>query len=335
MPYEFDHATVCPSCPWGTCIEDRRVNRVRGRQTEFRVRQSIAMGCTFENFVPGSDNDPEPGRTFDEYLTQFRGNAMKAGAVLFGAPFAVSGSAFAKVEGDVFELMEAAALWNALSVWNRFMDTGRWDSRVFTQPDGAVPTPSRKAAALKLPRGYNPTALFKPEVRARIEAHNEALRLRGMELGLSSPDIVGIRLPDPLPAGLEIFLNPLDDMGDANRATLEGAYQSLVGTLDARAFLFAIAVKRTTRSDRLYQPLFEANVLKYLVEEVLRGAAFRFYVHMGSMEGADVEGRYNAASLLSLIRGGEPTRAVDRIYRAVKPVETVQTILNDLRLFPL
>jgi hypothetical protein len=27
-------------------------------------------------------------------------------------------------------------------------------------------------------------------------------------------------------------------------------------------------VKRTTRSDRLYQPLFEANALKYLIEEV-------------------------------------------------------------------
>ena len=31
------------------------------------------------------------------------------------------------------------------------------------------------------------------------------------------------------------------------------------------------SVPATTRSDRLYQPLFEANVLKYLVEEVLKG----------------------------------------------------------------
>lgn len=336
MPYRFDdQALACQGCTLGTCIEDRRTNRVRNRDTQFRFRQSTALGCTFDGFVPGTDNDPDPDRPFDGYLGQLRANAMAAGHILFGDGFEVSKSALAKVEGDAFELIEAAAIWNALACWNSYMDTGLWRSHVFQAPAGAVPTPSRKVAAIKLPRGYDPTNLFRPEVRGSIAAHTQALALRGMELGLSSPDIVGIRLPNPLPEQLALFLRPLDNFADANRLLLENAYQQLVGTLDGRQFLFAIAVKRTTRSDRLYQPLFESNVLKYLVEVVLRGAAFRFSVHMGSFEGADVVARYNAASLISLMRGGEPTKAIDHVHLATHPRATAQAVLNDLPLFPL
>jgi hypothetical protein len=121
----------------------------------------------------------------------------------------------------------------------------------------------------------------------------------------------------------------------AGQELIEDAHHAVEGTLGGSDFLFAIAVKRTTRSDRLYQPLFEANVLKYLVGEVLRGSVFRFSVHMGSFEGADVAGRYNAAALTSLLRGGQPSRAVDFVYHAVSPRETAQTVLNDLPYFPL
>ncbi|MBN9051563.1 MAG: Cfr10I/Bse634I family restriction endonuclease [Rhizobiales bacterium] len=311
------------------------MNRVRGRNTDFRLKQSVAMQCTFGDFMPGTDNDPDPTRTFGEYLGQFRSNAHGALSVLYGAGFAFSGSALAKVEGDVFELMEAGAIWNAFAAWNKFMDGLPWPSKVFTTPNGTVATPSRKAAILKLPRGYDTTRLFKSEVRTRIQAHEQALKLRGMELGLSSPDIVGIRIPDPMPPEFAPFLDPLPNLGEQARLILEKTHEKLEGTLEGRSFLFAIAVKRTTRSDRLYQPLFEANVLKYLIEEVLRGAAFRFHVHMGSFEGADVEGHYNAASLVSLMRGGEPTKAVTSTYLAERPVECAQTILNDLPLFPL
>jgi hypothetical protein len=311
------------------------VNRVRGRNTDFRLKQSVAMQCTFGDFMPGTDNDPDPTRTFGEYLGQFRSNSHGALSVLFGPTFVFSGSALAKVEGDVFELMEAGAIWNAFAAWNNFMNGQPWPSKVFTIPNSTVATPSRKAAILKLPRGYDTTRLFKSEVRTRIQAHEQALKLRGMELGLSSPDIVGIRIPDPMPAEFAPFLNPLPNLGEQARLTLEKTHEKLEGTLEGRSFLFAIAVKRTTRSDRLYQPLFEANVLKYLIEEVLRGAAFRFHVHMGSFEGADVEGHYNAASLVSLMRGGEPTKAVTSTYLAERPSECAQTILNDLPLFPL
>jgi hypothetical protein len=335
MPYQFDPSIVCPECPHGVCIEDRRVNRVRGRSTEFRFKQTVAMTCTFGDFMPGTDNDPDPSRTFDEYLDQFRANALAAGKVLFGSEFNLQGPALAKVEGDVFELMEVGAIWNALVAWNRLMDGHPWPSVVFNVPTGTVPTPSRKAAVLKLPRGYDTTKLFKPEIRGRIQAHEAALKLQGMELGLSSPDIVGIRIPDPMADEFAPFLESLPNLGDGAREIIEATYQGLEGKLEGRSLLFAVAVKRTTRSDRLYQPLFEANVLKYLIEEVLRGSAFRFHVHMGSFEGADVAGRYNAASLVSLMRGGAPQKAVTSTYRAERPRDAAQVILDDLPLFPL
>lgn len=335
MPFIFDQNTMCPECPFGVCIEDRRANPVRGRTTKFRLKQNTAMHCTFGEFAPGGDNDPDPTRTFDQYLAQFRANAAKAGEILFGTDFDMQPGALAKVEGDVFELIEAAVLWNALATWNQFMDSGTWDSTVFTCPEGAVATPTRRIAALTLPRGYDTTKLFREDVRREVLAFEASMERRGMKLGLSSPDIVGIRLPNPLPPELQPFIEPLNDLTEPNRALLETAYQKLEGTLEGRSFLFALAVKRTTRSDRLYQPLFEANILKFLIEVVLRGAAFRFYVHMGSLEGANVEGHYKAASLISLMRGGEPTKAVDGIFHAETPTGAAQAVLNDLTLFPL
>ena len=334
MPFIFDQTVGCPACPYGQCIEDRRNNPIRNRTTRFRLKQSTAMACTFSEFIPGTDVDPDPGRNFDEYLTRLRANALEAGRILFGAECRIEGPALAKVEGDVYELLEAAALWSAFAVWNECMDGGKWNSVAFTLPPGSVSTPSRRAAAVKLPRGYDATRLFKANVRNNILAHEAALRLRGMELGLSAPDIVGLRIPDPITEPYRQFLQPLTDLGERSRERLESAHRDLEGTLDGHSFLFAIAVKRTTRSDRLYQPLFEANVLKYLIGVVLNGAAFRFYVHLGSFEGADVEQHYKAASLVSLLRGGEPVRAIDGLLEVAGPRQAAQAILNDLPLFP-
>jgi hypothetical protein len=335
MPFVFNAAEVCPNCPFGRCIEDRRVNRVRGRNTSFRFRQKVALYCTFDSFVPGTDSDPEPGRDFKTYMDQFQKNASNAGQHLFGGDFDMKGSAIAKVGGDVFELLEAAAIWNAMAVWNRFMDTGEWPSSVFTMPSGAVATPRRRVAVVKLPRGYDTTKLFRSSVRADIAAHERALREHDMELGLSSPDIVGVRIPDPIPNSYAPFLVALMDLGESSLELLETAHQRIEGTLDQSSFLFAIAVKASTRSDRLYQPLFESNVLKYLIGRVLRGSTFRFHTHAGSFEGADIVGHYKAASLISLMQGGAPARAVDRLYLSERPRDVAQMMLDELVMFPL
>lgn len=336
MPYVADPVSDCANCVYGDCIEDRRVNRVRHRSTDFRLKQSTILGCTFDSFVPGCDQDPSPDRTFDQYIGQMRLNFMGAGNSKFpGGAFKMATSAMAKVEGDVFELLEAATLWNASAAWNRFMDSGLWTSQSFSRPVASIATPTRKIAIVKLPRGYDATKLFKPEVRATIQAFEQAMVLNDVTLGLSSPDIVGVRLPHPLPPELQHFCDDVPILATANVEKLENAYRSLEGKLDSSAFLLAIAIKRTTRSDRLYQPLYEATVLKFLIEYVLRGAAFRFYVHLGSYEGANVVKAYKSALLTSLIRGGTTARAVDQLYLAQTPRATAQSILDDLPRFPI
>lgn len=335
MPFIADPLVDCAACQLGGCLEDRRVNKVKNRITEFRLRQSTIVACTFSSFVPGCGSDPSPDRSFDEYIGQMRANSTGAGLAKFGDGFGLAVSATAKVEGDVFELLEAAALWNAAAAWNRFMDGGDWSSTSFTMPVSSVATPARKIAIVKLPRGYDAIRLFKPEVRATIQAFEHAMQLADTTLGLSSPDIVGVRLPHPLPPELGCFLEDLADLGMTNLDALERAHSLLEGKLDSSAFLLAIAVKRTTRSDRLYQPLYEATVLKFLIEYVLRGAAFRFYAHLGSYEGANVIKAYKSGLLTSLIRGGMSQRAVDQLYHAVSPRATAQSILNDLPRFPI
>ena len=91
MPFQFDHAQQCPTCPFGVCIEDRRANPVPGRKTKFRLRQAVALNCTFEEFLPGSPGDDDPTRPFADYLRQFTVNARAAGAHLFGDEFVISG----------------------------------------------------------------------------------------------------------------------------------------------------------------------------------------------------------------------------------------------------
>jgi hypothetical protein len=153
MPFAFDHSEICPSCPYGLCFEDLRDHPVRGRTTKFRLSQEHAMNCTFDAFIPGTETDPDPTRSFSEYLSKFRENVLQAGRLLKGSKFDLTGSAIAKVEGDILELLEAAALWNACAAWNRFMDSNVWSSTTFVSPEGAIATPSRKVAIIKLPRG--------------------------------------------------------------------------------------------------------------------------------------------------------------------------------------
>ena len=293
------------------------------------------MDCAFESFVPSGDSDPDTSRPFSAYRDQAKTNLLAAGKIIHGDDFVMTTQQKGKVDGDFFELLEAAALWNAVAAWNQYMDTGKWSSNTFSCPDGAIATPNRKIAVVKLPRGYDSTRLFNTATLKDFRAFEHSLTMHGMELKLSSPDIVGIRIPNPMPPTFLPFLHQIQNLRSSNREMLETAYRYIEGSLDARSFLFAIAVKTSTRSDRLYQPLFEANVLKFIIGYVLKGGAFKFHVHMESFDGANVEERYKAASLTALMLGGAPSKAIDVVYQAVRPVETAQMGLNDFTLFPI
>lgn len=340
-PHPNAQSSHCPNCHRaGTgCMQDLRGAPVRGRTTTFRIAQAHLIGCAFDDFVPGCEGDPDPNRTFAYYRNQARENLLAAATLNFPAsagfaafqPSNVQGQAWGKVDGDMYEILEAAALWNAAAAWNEYMATGAWPATsTFAKPANAIATPMRRVAIVKLPRGYDSTRLLTPAARATYEAFQQSLSSHDMQLRLSSPDIVGLRIPDHAPSGYDQFLRPMANLGPANLSALEKAHLDIEGTIEGRNFLFAIAVKTTTRSDRLYQPLFEANVLKFIIGYVLRGSMLRFHVHMESFEGANVAGAYKAASLYSLMQGGNFARAVDHLYKAEKPRDTAQAILDTL-----
>lgn len=326
--------TACHSAGKG-CLVDARGGGIRGRKTEFQITQRRVMDCAFEEFVPGTDGDPDPSRSFKTYRTQSVANTDRAGHVIWPDAFHLTEAQKAKVDGDIYESMEASALWNAAAAWNTLMDTGLWPSTVFTAPANAVPTPARKVAIVKMARGADTTKLLNEKARAEYKAFDVALQTKGMELKLSTPDILGLRIPDPMPDGFKPFLTPLKNLSYSYQEALETAWQGIQGTLEGRHFLFAIAVKTSTRSDRLYQALFEANVLKYILGYVLRGPAIRFHAHLETFASADVLGRYKAASMTSLLAGGIPAKAIDDTYLAISLRETAQRILDELPSFPL
>ncbi|MFN7927011.1 MAG: Cfr10I/Bse634I family restriction endonuclease [Blastocatellia bacterium] len=327
MPYTFDPA-ICEACPFGYCFEDRRNNPVSGRKTKFRVLQRNAISCTFQSIVPGSLRDSSTSLTFDDYLRQFALNVKQAGHKFLGEVFTLEGSALAKVEGDVLEILEGSLLWNAAVTWNRFMASGSWESQVLRCPEHLKPDSLQQIAIVKLPRGYDATQLFSREARLQISELEQRLSKNGQHLKLSAPDFVGVRIPATTVEA--VFSTPIENLHTANVATLEQAYRILEGRISAGDLLFALAVKRTMRSDRLYQPLYEANVLKFLVQGILKQPGFRFYAHAVSIEGADVQGHYHAPSIFSLMNGEAPHRAIDRLFVTNIPSELGQAILNEL-----
>ena len=344
MPFQFPpdpdpkgQTIACAACHASGmgCLIDVRGGGIKGRNTEFQLKQAKVMDCAFDAFVPGADGDPNPARPYAEYRKQAYANVERAGEIIWPAAFQLSAGQKGKVDGDVYEMMEAAALWNAVACWNDFMNTGKWSSSVFKQPVAAIPSPARKVAIVKMARGADTTKLLNEKARSEYRAFEVALQQKGMELRLSTPDILGLRIPEPMPPGFQQFMTPLSDLSYASQQRLELAWVGIQDTLEGRHFLFAIAVKTSTRSDQLYQALFEANVLKYILGYVLRGPAIKFYAHLETFANADVVGRYRAASMTSLLAGGTPNKAIDETYQALSPRDTAQRILDDLPGFPL
>ena len=332
MSFFFD-SDKCAHCKYDHCLEERRHPLDDDRQAAFLFKQQVALACTFDNFIPGSEQDPQPDRQYFVYLQQFRTNILNAGRYLFGDDFNLNPNATAKLEDDIFKALEAAALWNAAATWNNFMDSGEWHSLTLQRPSGALARPENKIAIIRLPEDYDASLLFDPGTRADIGSFEHALNSKDMTLKLSCPDIVGIRLKPSTPDRLSIFHQKVDSFSAENIKLFENAYKSLEGSVSGNEFLFAIAVKKTVSNHRQYQPLFEANVLKFLAREILHSNAFRFNVHVGSSEAASVEESYKVASLHSLLKGSEPQRAVDRLHRSLSPLSTAQATLEDFPLF--
>jgi hypothetical protein len=274
-------------------IEDRRSNPVNGRTTAFRIQQTNAIAETY------SDLNTTFCDSYDSLLACLRDTITSEGSRLFGQSFRVEKSAIGKVEGDAYELLTAAHLWNHMS-------------------EGPF-------IPLKLPRGFDFTQLLRDEHRQELQDENARLRTAGLDpLALSTPDIVGVNRFGSAPS------SKIDNLSLRSQLEIEGAYRAYLGRLSPDDVRFAVAIKRSIRSDRLYQPIYEAEAMKFLLGMLGSCGQLDFIVQLGSYDGANVVKHFGAPSMVSLARGIRE-KAVDHVYCPRSPQETCAEL--DSRLY--
>jgi hypothetical protein len=144
-------------------------------------------------------------------------------------------------------------------------------------------------------------------VRSQLEQH-------GLLLPTSTPDIVVTVLPEDRRRSREFFAE-LPDLTHQSQDLLRAAYGSLEDRVEPGEIILAIALKKSLRSDRLYQPLYEANIMQLLLEGKLGAPQVDFEVHTLESAGTAAHDTYRAASLGAVATADDnPHRAVRELY---------------------
>lgn len=327
MPYQFSPVTTTALPVEQRCLQDLRLAPVRRRPTQFRLLQQNMLAYTFDKFVPGFASSPVINDTpFVEVIKRPISNADAEGALLFGADYYVSDNAKRKVGGDIFEVVTHAILWNTAARWNTYMSGAPWNTQPRFPRPTVKPDPARQIAVVNLPRGYDWVKLLVPEAQQSINDIRDNLGTRhDLALPTSTPDIAVVVLPetereDPSWRG------ELPNLTTPQQTILRNAHLRLADRIEPGELIFALAVKSSLRSDRLYQPLYEANVMQLLLEGFLGAPRVEFEVQTLSLEGTAAIEIYRAASLYavaveqqSLTPGVEvDPAAVSAMHRAVR-----------------
>ena len=313
MSFRFSAEETRALAPSAMCIEDRRNNPVHNRKTRFRLMQQNILAYTYP-FAPGF---AEPGINtlpFDELISQALLNATLEGQLRFGSDFEVNSNATAKVAGDIFEKVEALVHWNAAARWNEYMVSGTWQNSPRYPRPTTSPDPNRQVVVLNLPRRYDWVRLLTRDRQADVEALRAELLVHDLTMPTSTPDLLVVRTPDHLLSST-LFRTELPSMDKKSQLVLDRAYVEVENSVPADAYLLAIAVKRSLRSDRLYQPLYEANVMQLILEGQLGAEQVDFEVHTLESVGTRAAHTYSAASLgLVASSHAKPHRAVRDLY---------------------
>ena len=330
MPFAFDPGLSATLKPELVPIEDRRNDPVRGRPTKFRLAQANMMAYTFPDFVPGFAPGGINRLPFPKLLGRPLENAVDYGMQMYGQMFEVSGNQTAKVAGDIFQEVEAATLHNAATYWNRYMAGEPWAlSPRFARPQ-VQPSLSRQVAVASLPRRYDWVRLLTPAARSAIDAVRSELAQQDLLLPTSTPDVIVVVLPIEAQFAPE-FKNPLPDLGHLSQATLHLLHQHLEGHITAGEIILAIAMKKSLRSDRLYQPLYEANIMQLLLEGKLGAPRVDFEVHTLESAGTGAIDTYRAASLAAVAtEHSKPHRAIRDLYEPPNADELIRRFLDFL-----
>ena len=277
MPFVFSAQATERLDPAERCIEDRRDNPVPGRRTKFRLLQQNILAYTFP-FIPGFAAPGVNSLSFPALVQRALDNAVAEGRLLYGRDFEVESNALAKVAGDIFEKLEAAVHWTAAARWNRYMVQGEWLPTPRYPRPALPPSVSRQVAVLSLPRNYDWVRLLTQEARDSVGQLRAELAEHGLSLPTSTPDILVVVLPEQYRDDPR-FQTELPSMNRDSQQSLDHAYRDFDGRIPPGGFILAIALKKSLRSDRLYQPLYEANIMQLLLEGRLSAPQVDFEVH--------------------------------------------------------
>lgn len=309
-------------------VEDLRNSPIARRSTKFRLMQQNILAYTFDEVVPGWTSPGLNSMPFKEVVDQGILNAREEGLHAYQGDFDINSNAVAKVTGDIYEVLTSAVMWNAAAAWNEYMWGGSWPSSPRYARPKVGRSPRRMVTVLNLPRRYDWVRLLDKLSKERIKAIRDELAERELSMPTSTPDMAVIVLPeserdDP------IWRTPIPHLSPENQTILRDAHKRVAGKVQPGEIILAIALKSSLRSDRLYQPLYEANVMQLLLEGYLGAPRVEFEVHALTAEGTGAVDIYRAATLHS---AGTPFahRAVRELYEPQNASQVVTRFLSFL-----
>lgn len=333
MPYQFSRVATAGLGPGEHLVEDLRNAPVRNRNTQFRLAQANMLAYTFDQWVPGfSTSTVYNGTDIRDLVQQSVDNADEEGFLRFEQDYRANANARAKVLGDLYETLTSAMMWNAAAMWNEYMATGIWSGGRRYRLPAVECRPSRQVAVLNLPRGYDWVALLNGAAKRAIADVRDSLQRQGdLTIPTSTPDIAVVVLPDDAAREDPTWRTPLENLRHAQQVTLAHAYAGLAGRIEPGELILAIAAKRSLRSDRLYQPLYEANVMQLLLEHFLGAPRVDFEVHTLDLSGTSAIDIYSAATIYAVATESPSIhRSVRELYVPTTPIPFVQRFLDFL-----
>ncbi|MFT4282012.1 Cfr10I/Bse634I family restriction endonuclease [Microbacterium sp.] len=328
MPFRFSSVATQALAPELRLIADLRNAPVRGRDTQFRLAQQNMLAYTFDAGVPGWTSPGLNSMPFREVVLQAISNAHDEGHLLYGADYTSNANAVSKVTGDIYEIVTSAVLWDTAAAWNRFMRGQPWRTTPRYARPQVSPSLNRQVAVLNLPRRYDWVKLLTPKAQKKIRKFRNRLAKSNLAMPTSTPDIAIVILPTSEQAN-PVWATDLGDISLASQRILDNAHRTLEGKIEPGELVLAMALKTSLRSDRLYQPLYEANVMEFLLEGHLGAPRVEFEVHTLTAEGTGAVVTYSAAALSSA-GSKDPHRAIRELYVPANAGQVVQRFIGFL-----
>ena len=289
----------CRQCPYvNPCVVSPPP-----RQKSPRISRATAIDCVYRGLMPEG--------SIEEVLGSLEGQVRAAADARFGSGVGnrLSGG-LRNARGEWLENILGLAFWNSAA-----------------QASGG------RTAIVKLPNANQLSFrdLFEPRSREYLEQLFESLASDDIAMEMSNPDFICVTsLPDELTSYFSDELTMSSDTVDK----LSIAYQSLVGKCDVNEMPFVVTVKTSTRPDRRYQMVHEANVVKTLMAHLAgrfwnRNLQTKFYVMVaGRVTESDRRVLRNPATYSLVHVSWPPVALIDGVFEIGTMSQVESTILE-------